>query len=171
MLCWNENLKFITTYLTNPCCCIGCSQQCYPRPQTIGLTVWHLLDILQGPHYHARCSRVSWHHDYPISITDRDQGAHLDWKFSPNITNITQTLKQSTYLAASENMCGAAVWVVKWQTLFLIYFVSPIFLNFSAIKRIFQNIQHPWWILNEKEITERAVNRNWRRFQSGTKHL
>ena len=166
MLCWNDNIKFITTYLTNPCSCYWLLSAMLFQP-----TVWHLLDILQGPHYHSRCSRVSWHHDYPISITDRDQGAHLDWKFSPNITNITQTLKQSTYLAASENMCGAAVWVAKWQTLFLISFVSPIFLNFSAIKRMFPNIQHPWWILNEKEITDRAINRNWRSFQSGAKHL
>ena len=53
--------------------------------QTTNHSGWHLLDIPLEAHYHTPGSCVSWHHDYPILITNRDHGAHLDWKFKPNI--------------------------------------------------------------------------------------
>ena len=69
---------------------IGCYQYqwCYSRPQTTRADIY--LIFLMRAHYHTPGSCVSWHHDYPISITNRDHGAHLDWKFKPNITDLTK---------------------------------------------------------------------------------
>ena len=120
-----------------------------PDHKPFGLTsTWYSSED-SLPYSLLPCQLTSWlsnidHRSWPRSSFRLE----IESKYNTNLKTIY------VFGCLWKYVCGAAVWVAKWQTLFLISFVSPIFLNFSAINRMFPNIQHPCWILNEKEIKQ-----------------